>query len=89
MKPRPGADNRIYWGLVGVVTFSVLGQLLGQGAWVVYYTWYEPNRHHAGIFGIALVLSVVFFGLYLLVIRHLERPPRDPQGPTKAIVGSP
>jgi MFS family permease len=89
LKPRPGADNRIYWGLVGVVTFSVFGQLLGQGAWVVYYTWYEPNRHHATVFGIALVLSLVFFGLYLLIIRHLERPPREPQGPSKEIVGSP
>jgi hypothetical protein len=71
------------------VAFSVSGHILGQIAWVVYYTWYEPNRHHATVFGIALVLSLVFFGLYLLIIRHLERPPREPQGPSKVIVGSP
>jgi maltose/moltooligosaccharide transporter len=76
LKPRPGADNRVYWGLVGVVTFSVLGQMLAQGTWVIYYTWYEPNRHHATIFSIALVLSILLYGLYVLIIRHLERPPR-------------
>ena len=89
LKPRPGADNRVYWGLVGVVTFSVLGQMLAQGTWVVYYTWYEPNRHHATIFSVALMLSLVLYGLYVLIIRHLERPPRDPQGPANALVGSP
>ena len=89
LKPRPGADNRIYWGLVGVVTFSVAGHILGQIAWVVYYTWYEPNRHHATVFSIALVLSLAFYALYLVIIRHLERPPKDRQGPANAIVGSP
>lgn len=76
LKPRPGADNRVYWGLVGVVTFSVVGQMLAQGAWLVYYTWYEPNRHYATIFSIALVLSLLLYGLYVAIIRHLERPPR-------------
>ena len=80
LEPRVGADNRIYWGLVGVVTFSVVGHLLGQTAWVVYFTWYEPNRHHATVFGIALVLSLVLYALYLLIIRHLERPPSKAGG---------
>jgi maltose/moltooligosaccharide transporter len=72
--PRPDADTRIRWGLVGLVTLAAFGHLLAMGTWTAYYTWWEPNRHHAIIFGIAMGTTVLFYGIYLGIVKYIERP---------------
>lgn len=74
LSARPNADTRIRWGLVGLVTLAAAGHLLAMVTWLVYYTWWEPNRHHAIIFSIAIGTTLSLYGAYLLVVRHIERP---------------
>ncbi len=74
LAPRPDADTKVRWGLVGLVTIAAAGQFLAMATWLSYYIWWEPNRHHAIIFTIALVTTFGLYGAYLLVVRRLERP---------------
>ncbi|MFZ4695178.1 MAG: MFS transporter, partial [Verrucomicrobiia bacterium] len=73
LRPLTEAEGGRRWGLVGVVGLAAGGQFLATAAWLVYYTAFEPNVHHAVVFGIGLLGVAAMFLIYLRVIRFMER----------------
>ena len=73
LPPRADADTKVRWGLVGITALTITGALLSNVVWIVYYTRYEPNRHHAMIFVISLATTAGLYGVYLWFLKHMER----------------
>lgn len=74
LPPHPDVDGKVNRGLLAFAWISFAGGLLNQAIWVGYYVWWQPNLHYATVFGIAGLVNIPLFLLYLRFIKFMERP---------------
>jgi hypothetical protein len=73
LAPRSDGTTHVRWGLASITVWAVMGALLSNVVWIVYYTRYEPNPHHALIWIISLVTTAALYLVYLWFLKFMER----------------
>lgn len=72
--PRPEDDGKLCVGLLGVLAIPTVGLLLLNGAWVVYYFFWEHNPANMVVFSTAAALNIVAGAALYFFLRWMERP---------------
>jgi MFS family permease len=74
LPPHPDVDGAVNGKLLAFAWISFAGLLLGSAIWVGYYVWWQPNLRYALLFGVAGLVNILLFWLYLRFVRFMERP---------------
>ncbi len=72
--PHPDDKGDVHWALIWIVGVGFIGGILGTIAWVLFYTYWQPDSWNAWIFAIAGMISIVLFAAYVRFIKFMERP---------------
>ncbi|MCE9587562.1 MAG: MFS transporter [Verrucomicrobia bacterium] len=74
LPPRAGDTGRVPKGLVLVALSAGIGGLLGNLAWIGYYSWWERNMHYVTVFSIAAISTAAILVFYVRFVKFMERP---------------
>jgi hypothetical protein len=74
LPPHPDVDGAVNGKLLAFAWISFAGLLLGSAIWVGYYVWWQPNLRYAFLFGVAALVNILLFWLYVRFVRFMERP---------------